>query len=113
MELLKEISNEPASPNLADYLNVIGELRKKGRAWRHIALFLSGKGIPCTHNEVYYLARTQAKLKLERECLGEPLDIHREDHYIESRLESMDIEKEAEERATNADERERYLEDGP
>lgn len=65
--LLEEAEDEFITPDLSAYAETIITLRDKGMTWRNIAAWLSHRGLHCTHNEVYYIARKRAQEEAEQE----------------------------------------------
>lgn len=56
---------------LSDYSATIHRLKQVGWSYRKIADWLTEKGIECTHNQVYYVMRSNASDEIEEMELNE------------------------------------------
>ncbi len=73
-ELLAAAKAAPAKVRLAEYREVVQELRGKGFTWREVADFLTERGVPTDHTWVY---RTFGKKKKTRHVESQPVEIAR------------------------------------
>jgi hypothetical protein len=100
-DLLAEAEAEFVTPNLSSYSDTIVTLREKGMTWRDVAAWLTQKGIRCTHNEVYYVAKKREQEEAEQE------------RYIEENgLEAEFVEFHPAKAAARKMKKEKELEDG-
>ena len=75
-DLLKEAEDviENGGWILADYSATIYRLKSAGWPYRKIAEWLNNKGIKCTHNQVYYVLKSNADDEMEEMQLDKALE---------------------------------------
>lgn len=76
---------------LSDYSATIYRLKQVGWSYRKIADWLTEKGIECTHNQVYYVMRSNADDEIEEMELNQDFNREEDEARVEDYLESQQL----------------------